>query len=168
MPEVNMEWISGSEIMGAHAGLPVRQVYVWYFTSDNKFLIVSKDGEKWQLPGGKPDSGESLAETATREMLEETGLDISLYNDSLKLFGYYVISETDEGITDKYLQVRMRTTSSDASSDLSLSVENEDGAQEVEDQILYVRTVTKDEAAALIPWLSKSGEYLALQSLGML
>jgi 8-oxo-dGTP pyrophosphatase MutT (NUDIX family) len=37
-------------------------------------LISTKGGTRWQLPKGKRESGETLEETAAREVLEETGL----------------------------------------------------------------------------------------------
>jgi 8-oxo-dGTP pyrophosphatase MutT (NUDIX family) len=37
-------------------------------------LISTKGGTRWQLPKGKRENGETLEETAAREVLEETGL----------------------------------------------------------------------------------------------
>lgn len=37
-------------------------------------LIATKNGTRWQLPKGKQEPGETLAETAAREVAEETGL----------------------------------------------------------------------------------------------
>jgi len=46
---------------------------------EGKLLLTPrKDFDVWCLPGGMTDGGESLAETARRELLEETGLHIAL------------------------------------------------------------------------------------------
>ncbi|HEY2388762.1 MAG TPA: NUDIX hydrolase [Candidatus Binatia bacterium] len=37
-------------------------------------LIATKGGTRWQLPKGKRENGETLEQTAAREVLEETGL----------------------------------------------------------------------------------------------
>ncbi len=37
-------------------------------------LIATKGGTRWQLPKGKREQGETLEQTAAREVLEETGL----------------------------------------------------------------------------------------------
>uniref|UniRef100_UPI003F498CA5 NUDIX hydrolase n=1 Tax=Cupriavidus yeoncheonensis TaxID=1462994 RepID=UPI003F498CA5 len=39
-----------------------------------RVLLVSKDGSRWALPGGRPSKGEIFAEAAGRELLEETTL----------------------------------------------------------------------------------------------
>jgi 8-oxo-dGTP diphosphatase len=39
-----------------------------------RILLVSKEGSRWSLPGGKASSGESFQGAASRELMEETGL----------------------------------------------------------------------------------------------
>ena len=44
---------------------------------EEKFLLQQrKDNSLWALPGGAMEIGESIAETARREVKEETGLDV--------------------------------------------------------------------------------------------
>jgi 8-oxo-dGTP diphosphatase len=44
----------------------------------NILLLRRKDNEKWTMPGGTLDFGESLADCAIREVREETGLQIRI------------------------------------------------------------------------------------------
>lgn len=37
-------------------------------------LLVSRDGSKWALPGGRPSKEETFADAARRELEEETAL----------------------------------------------------------------------------------------------
>ena len=43
----------------------------------SRVLLLRNYREEWELPGGRPDDGESLADAATREVREETGLDVT-------------------------------------------------------------------------------------------
>ena len=46
-----------------------------YDSTGEKILLTRRgDNGRWCLPGGQLDSGESVAETCAREVLEETGL----------------------------------------------------------------------------------------------
>ncbi|HSH01990.1 MAG TPA: NUDIX domain-containing protein, partial [Anaerolineae bacterium] len=53
-------------------------------------LTQREDFEVWCMPGGHVDGGESVAEAARREVLEETGLEVRL----VSLVGVYSIPET--------------------------------------------------------------------------
>lgn len=51
---------------------PITQVYGVVFNNKGDILIARETSEsKWQIPGGKPEKGESIEETIRRELLEE-------------------------------------------------------------------------------------------------
>ena len=77
MRTIKKHWLDVSSSPVDSETSPIRQIYVWLLTSDNQLVIVSNDGEHWQLPGGKPSNGEGVLQAANREVYEETGLDIS-------------------------------------------------------------------------------------------
>jgi ADP-ribose pyrophosphatase YjhB (NUDIX family) len=62
--------------------------------SGNILLLRRKDNEKWTMPGGTLDHGESLTDCAVREVNEETGLKIRIagligtYSDPNILIAY--------------------------------------------------------------------------------
>ncbi|MBK5396401.1 NUDIX domain-containing protein [Pseudomonas sp. TH39(2020)] len=43
---------------------------------DRHILLVRKPRSRWMLPGGKVEPGEAIADAATRELQEETGLGV--------------------------------------------------------------------------------------------
>jgi len=64
---------------GANAPIPGVGVIIW---RDDRFLLIRRakpprQGE-WSIPGGKQKLGETVHETARREVLEETGLKIRI------------------------------------------------------------------------------------------
>ena len=65
------------------------------FDGDGRILLLRrKDNDKWTMPGGAMDFGESLVECAVREVREETGFDIEIsgligtYTDPNVLIAY--------------------------------------------------------------------------------
>ena len=62
---------------------------------DNRIVLQRRrDNEMWALPGGVMELGESVAECAVRETLEETGLEVEVtgivgvYSDPKHVFAY--------------------------------------------------------------------------------
>lgn len=157
------DWINSSGVRSEDRALPVRQVYAWLFSRDGKVVIVSKDGQKWQFPGGKPDGDETYLQTAVREIAEETGIDTSHLVDDYQFFGYYRIVETDErGNDDEYLQLRFRLQLGENADEYALHQGAEDGAQAWEEQVHFAKFVTIDELVEHIPWTRESAELQAV------
>lgn len=55
-----------------------------------KVLLISPRSDRWQLPKGHPEAGESLAEAAVREVAEETGVDAEVVS-SLSAIEYFYV-----------------------------------------------------------------------------
>jgi len=90
-------------------------------SSGNLLLLRRKDNDKWTMPGGTLDFGESMADCAVREVREETGLQIRLTD----LIGTY----TDPHILIAYSdgEVRQEYT-------LVYAAEIESGELEIDDE----------------------------------
>ena len=78
-------------------GLEVRQVYGFIFAADGRILLFEDEGS-FNLPGGKPENGESMVETLIREALEEVQTTIGAW----EYLGYQLV----EGI-ETFAQVRL-------------------------------------------------------------
>jgi phosphatase NudJ len=62
-----------------------KPIDTWFFAlvvvrKGDRFLLVQerKHGQRWYLPAGRAEPGESLADAALRETLEETGVPVRL------------------------------------------------------------------------------------------
>lgn len=64
--------------------------------------------ERWSLPKGTPNQGESLEETALREVREETGLDVAL-KDSLGSISYWFVRPEDKARCSKTVHFFLMT-----------------------------------------------------------
>jgi 8-oxo-dGTP pyrophosphatase MutT (NUDIX family) len=68
---------------------------VWRHSATGELEIVlcgrERDGS-WALPKGTPDEGESIEETALREVREETGLEVEL-GESLGFIEYWFVAD---------------------------------------------------------------------------
>jgi 8-oxo-dGTP pyrophosphatase MutT (NUDIX family) len=171
MPIVNEKlnttfyWVTSDDIKEEHNDIKINQVYVWILTADNKVIFVSKDGQKWQFPGGHPEMRESLIETAIREVDEEAGQDIQSIADQLKFFGYYFVSEPNpEGSAlVEILQTRLFIKLDKNSQDLILK-SREKATERESERINFVKAFTIAEACEIIPWLGKTDELKAFKA----
>jgi 8-oxo-dGTP pyrophosphatase MutT (NUDIX family) len=145
------KWIKSENVLPDHKEIEIRQVYCWILTKDTKIVIVSKDGEKWQFPGGHPITGESMMETCFREVMEETGVDLRSMSVTPKMFGYYHVIENGE----EYLQVRFTVKLKSNSGELKLETQE----HEEEEIVHFVEAVTLEEATKRISWLKATEEY---------
>lgn len=125
----NQTWFTANQINPEHLQLPIRQVYLWFITSDNQIAIVGR-GDNWQFPGGKPENRESIDETLNREIYEEAGLKLSDYQAKPQFFGYYLV-EKDVNPQwpsgNPYLQVRYFIKVKNSSDQIQLSVNERAG-----------------------------------------
>jgi 8-oxo-dGTP pyrophosphatase MutT (NUDIX family) len=151
------KWFDDSKLS---TDLPVRQVYVWLLDKAGNVVIVSKDGENWQMPGGKPNVGEPIQDTAVREALEETGLDISGSKADIKIFGYYGVEELDDAskVIDRFVQVRTW---------LKFDYWGVLEPKEPEDSeaVKYAKAVPLGDLPKYITWIAEKDEYLRAKEL---
>ena len=103
-----MEYVMELRKLVGHRPLILPGSVVLIINEQNQVLLQHRHDGGWGLPGGIMELGESLEETARREVKEETGLDIG----ELKLLGvysgaeyYYKVSNGDElySVTAVYL-----------------------------------------------------------------
>lgn len=80
---------------------------------DGRILMIHRtDNDKWALPGGAQDVGETIAQTAVRETREETGIAIEItglvgiYSDPAHVIAY------DDGEVRQEFSVCFRATPS--------------------------------------------------------
>ncbi|WP_205825346.1 NUDIX hydrolase [Bacillus sp. RO1] len=81
-----MEYIKSLRQAVGNMPLIICAVGVIVTDSNNKILLIKRsDDGNWCIPGGVMDVGESIQETAKREVFEETNINI----EEMKLFNVY-------------------------------------------------------------------------------
>ncbi|MBW1640403.1 MULTISPECIES: NUDIX hydrolase [Microbacterium] len=107
-------------------------------------LVVRKNGtERFMQPGGKPEPGETAAQTLARELDEELGLRVSL--DELRPLGVFVSAAANEP------GHRVVAT--------AFALRAEETQVTVQAELAELRWITPDEASAL-PLAPLSEEHL--------
>jgi 8-oxo-dGTP diphosphatase len=94
-------------------------------------LIPDSNIDRWGLPGGSREAGETLAEAAAREAREETGLDIEV--GELLALGEWI-----HGTHDLFAVFRARADG--------------DPRPQAGEAVVACRWISLDEADALMPW----------------
>lgn len=99
--EVSLEWIEDSDF---DKYKPCKQVYGICFNQQSEILIIKNpNGGDWQIPGGKPERGESYSETLKREMQEEANVRV----EKVRPLGVQKVVVEKEGEQEVYFQMRM-------------------------------------------------------------
>lgn len=88
--ETKMQYYQELRALLGHRPLIFVAAQVLIFDEQHRLLMLRRaDNNKWDCPGGYIEPGESTEETARREILEETGLEIG----NLTLFNVFAGSE---------------------------------------------------------------------------
>ena len=77
---------------------------VCVYNQQGQLLTVRKRGtDKFMHPGGKPESGETAAEAASRELFEEVGIEVA--PEDLQPLGVWLAAAANEAATDIHATV---------------------------------------------------------------
>lgn len=88
-----MDYIKHLRSMVGHEKVIMVVAGAFVFDEENRVLMQKRsDNGQWGFPGGFMELGESVQDTARREVYEETGLHL----EKLELFGIYSGSEYDK------------------------------------------------------------------------
>jgi len=71
---VTNTWLKDDEISKYH---PISQIYGVVFNSNGEILVARESkNDKWQIPGGTPESNEGLEDALRRELREEVDIEV--------------------------------------------------------------------------------------------
>lgn len=90
-------------------------VYQYQNGSIDILLCGRDDTGSWSLPKGTPHQGESLEETATREVTEETGLDVAVQDKIGNVDYWFVVKSQDTRFHKTVYYYLMRPMGGDTS-----------------------------------------------------
>ncbi|HKM19657.1 MAG TPA: NUDIX domain-containing protein [Candidatus Dojkabacteria bacterium] len=157
------DWVDGEEILEEHKEYDVRQVTCFVFSSDNKLLLVAKEADDWTITAGhyEEEKDKTFKDGVIREVLEESGLDISKYKEDIDIFGYALVTKIDkesEKVLDRFIQMRMFLKLED------LKAEDIELKPMEEFEIKYAQFCTIEEAFEKVKWLEQSDEWKAIKS----
>ncbi|MBD2346138.1 NUDIX hydrolase [Anabaena subtropica] len=89
-------WRIGQAVLGIIFRHPITGTSVIPILSDGRIVLIRRrDDGLWALPGGMVDWGEDIPTTVRRELLEETGLELTKIR---RLVGVYSAPERDPRI----------------------------------------------------------------------
>jgi len=113
---------------------------------DNKYVIVlGKEHRKWSFTKGHCEGKETLPQTAMRETLEESGINVIIPDTAIPDF-YIIFNNKSNGYTDEataYFIVRLADHIEPKINDL--------------DEIAEVKWITLDEMVSMPRWKKNSG-----------
>jgi len=70
----------------------ITQVSGVCFAPDDRIVMISSDGNTWNIPGGHPENGESLEDALNREVLEEACCEVT----ELSLLGWQHVRDLQD------------------------------------------------------------------------
>jgi ADP-ribose pyrophosphatase YjhB (NUDIX family) len=89
-------WHFGQTVLGIIFRHPVTGTSIIPVLPDGRIVLVRRrDNGKWGLPGGMVDWGEDIPATVRRELIEETGLEVTKIR---RLVGVYSSPERDDRV----------------------------------------------------------------------
>ena len=110
--QIRTRWISPDELP-KDTESPITQASGICFTGEGKVLLIREKNGNWHLPGGKPEKGEDLKQTVSREILEEACVKI----DKCSLMGFSEIffpGNPNKSEGNHFFQARLACSISEA------------------------------------------------------
>lgn len=109
--------------------ISVKGVLLRNLDGASEVLLLRNGRNEWELPGGRPEAGETPQECLAREIREETGLAVevgsSIYNGVLTILPPHTPKATDVWIAAYACRL---TNSADSSAPIALSSEHQGAA----------------------------------------